>query len=846
MPDDLPDDLLVLVDKLVAASLRAELPGQAVERQVSGLTAADYVRLVNEAALLALSPDPDRRTLAYEIATHSLAISKGNPAFIKAIEFLLARLGNFPGRELLRLRYRVALAEPIAQAPALTFEAFGHERENTIRSPSGQSLMLTDFQLDLFDTLNNTAAVSVSAPTSAGKSFILALQIVRRFSSNSDATIIYVVPTRALIHEVLLRLRRALQDAGLTDVALRSVPQQVNTAGGTVYVLTQERLLTLLQVADSDFRVDVVFVDEAQGLRDGSRGVLLQAAVENIFRRFPSAECVFASPLIKNPRYMLDLFSKQGTTAHETHSPVAQSFIIAKPSGENNNYAEFSVIRRGQIIPLSRRTLDVDFRNMHFLQRRAFLAWAVTGERDGCLVYANGAWEAEETASALAKLRPTHTAPREVEEFISYIRENVHPEYGLVEPLKAGVGFHHGEMPASVRTGVEDLFRMRKLQFVCCTGTLLQGVNLPARHLIVERPRRGNGQPMGAADFLNLAGRAGRLQKEFHGNVWCLRPDYWPKAPRDRAELPDVVSALETVMRDGGKAVQRVLNGEVGADPDGAATAAIGHLLAEYVHGKRPWDFSTPPEAKEDLEATMAALGNIPVNLPLDVLKRNSGILPTRLENLRRALLEEPTLDGLLPLSPFQIGFYPRLRSIFAIVHRELHVTNSLQYKFDAWLASRWIHQDTLQQIIESSVKWRVVHGLPSEVQITIRKTVRRIENWIRYRWVRSLRAYHDVLGVVLRLQNRNQDADSLSPIYYYLEYGAFDRAILSLISLGFSRTAALMLKRLVTFPADATPEICRNILVRRDLSAANVPKIIQREARALLGTRPSAVRSGI
>lgn len=841
MPEELPEELVKLSDKLVATSIRHELPGRALDRQSGVLAPRDYIRLVNEAALLAQSANPEARTIAYEIATHALNLSKStNGTLARAVEFILARLGNFPGRELLRGRYRARL-EGAAPAPTpLAFEALGHEHENTIQGADGETLKLTDFQLDLFEAMETTTAVSVSAPTSAGKSFVLSLQILRKVRATKQAAIVYVVPTRALIREVILRLRQALQRADMTEVALRCVPQPLTPAEaphGVIYVLTQERLLSLLHAAGKDFWLTLLVVDEAQGVRDGGRGVLLQTAVEAVLRRCPKAESVFASPLINNPQHLLDLFGRQGGSApRELHSPVAQSFIMVSRGETDRRHVQFSLLRRGRKLSLGERDLGFDFSAINQLERRARLALAVTAERDGCLVYANGAWEAEETAEALAALRPVREPPQEVQEFITYIEENIHPEYALLRTLKAGVGFHHGEMPASVRAGVEDLFRGRKLQFMCCTGTLLQGVNLPARHLIVERPRRGNGQPMGAADFLNLAGRAGRLRREFHGNVWCLRPEYWQTQPQDHAELPNVASAFATTMLDGGTAIQRVLDGHSGADPDGAATAAIGRLLTEYIRPNRTPDFELKPNAEEELKRTLAMLHALPLTLPSEVFDQNSGILPTRIESLHRALSAEESLDDWLPMAPFEKGFYSRLRKIFELLHRELHGKRTLEFTFDAWLASRWVHQDTLQKIIDSRLTWRRSQGLPTDVRDTIRKIIRRIERWLRYQWVRSLRAYHDVLGLILRSRGKNDEADSLRPLYLYLEYGAYDRPILSLISLGFSRTAALVLRRLLKFPSDASPELCREILLRRNLAALRVPLIIQRESHALLG----------
>src|SRR5438132_1608578 len=99
----------------------------------------------------------------------------------------------------------------------------------------------------------------------------------------------------------------------------------------------------------------MIVVDEAQGVRDGGRGVLLETAVEMVLRRFPTAECVFASPLIDNPQYLLELFGREGFATLETHSPVAQSFILVRAAGEDQAHAQFSLLRRGTTVALGTR-----------------------------------------------------------------------------------------------------------------------------------------------------------------------------------------------------------------------------------------------------------------------------------------------------------------------------------------------------------------------------------------------------------------------------------------------------------------------------------------------------------
>src|SRR5207245_4684490 len=54
---------------------------------------------------------------------------------------------------------------------------------------------------------------------------------------------------------------------------------------------------------------------------------------------------------------------------------------------------------------------------------------------------------------------------------------------------------------------------------------------------------------MEKGDFWNLVGRAGRLSKEFHGNVFCIHGKNWESAvTSDR--LAEIESAFETATKE--------------------------------------------------------------------------------------------------------------------------------------------------------------------------------------------------------------------------------------------------------------------------------------------------------
>jgi hypothetical protein len=124
------------------------------------------------------------------------------------------------------------------------------------------------------------------------------------------------------------------------------------------------------------------------------------------------------------------------------------------------------------------------------------------------------------------------------------VKEAIHPKYALAETVLHGVGFHYGDMPTLLRKTLEEQFDSGVLNYLISTSTLLHGVNLPARNLFLYRPFKGANRPLGSVDFWNLAGRAGRLGREFAGNVFLIDYDSWDSEPLFGPRRQRVISAL--------------------------------------------------------------------------------------------------------------------------------------------------------------------------------------------------------------------------------------------------------------------------------------------------------------
>jgi superfamily II helicase len=162
------------------------------------------------------------------------------------------------------------------------------------------------------------------------------------------------------------------------------------------------------------------------------------------------------------------------------------------------------------------------------------------------LVYANGAAESEDVADLISQLQPPPGDPDiELAALADLAREGVHPRYRLAPLVERGVAFHDGNMPSLIRLEVERLFRAGKIRFLVCTSTLIEGVNLSCRTIVLRGPRKGMGHPMEAHDFWNLAGRAGRWGDEFQGNIICIDPEDRAKGPLHKRKNETLATILE-------------------------------------------------------------------------------------------------------------------------------------------------------------------------------------------------------------------------------------------------------------------------------------------------------------
>ena len=204
-----------LINKLVVFDISQNLHHGLELIQTYEILEEEIEFLCKIASIKSLSDDSEEQSLAYEIITKLFKnFSEKYPSLYSITYSILSRLGNFPNRELLK---DFGFDESqLHQTPILKIETMTREIENSI-SLSDKRTLLTDFQKQFFDVLTNENFFSVSAPTSAGKSFIFTLSIIKRFLKNKKEKIVLVVPTRALIKELSEKVLNGLKEYSLTN-----------------------------------------------------------------------------------------------------------------------------------------------------------------------------------------------------------------------------------------------------------------------------------------------------------------------------------------------------------------------------------------------------------------------------------------------------------------------------------------------------------------------------------------------------------------------------------------------------------------------------------------------------
>ena len=359
---------------------------------------------------------------------------------------------------------------------------------------ANKKYLLTDFQKQIWDSMDSDKILGISAPTSAGKSFVILLKLVERLIDD-NIDIVYIVPTLSLLNQVTEDFNRELKNVGVKDYWIsNSFDDEQFTDKKNIYIMTQEKAIAAFSDVEKAFSKRLILVaDEIQNIEriredtDQRSKILFDTLVE--FRYRENVEQI----IISGPR--IEEIEKVGksifgieTKDHTTNiSPVL-----------NLTYSIKKVDKRfflKQYCALTEFPLTLEIENVEVIEGYGQKAYS-----DKYLAYLSDVVKSVGGDTQNIIFSPTSETARKIAlamegnaegietELVDYYSSTIRSNYALCKTLLKGVAYHHGKLPMHVRRTLEKAISDKKISNVVCTTTLLQGVNLPAQNVFIRNP----------------------------------------------------------------------------------------------------------------------------------------------------------------------------------------------------------------------------------------------------------------------------------------------------------------------------------------------------------------------
>ena len=406
---------------------------------------------------------------------------------------------------------------------------------------------LESLQRGLMEGENITAAV----PTASGKTLIAELAILSSWIRTKKKAV-YLCPLRALASEKYQQFKRLESRFGLhVGIATGDLDEKDAYIGRSdIIVTTNEKMDTILRRSERwIFDVGVLIVDEVHLINDYSRGPTLEVVVGMIKYLLPECQIIALSATIRNA----DQISKW-LKAHLIQSdwrPVdLREGIYSKgkvqwADGATTVHADYP-LKITESSPLSNGAVNLAIETVH------------SGGQS--IIFGNTRRNVQSLAKKCAKeLEKTLQSQNngkvllDLSEEIKQFGERTDLEELLAELVKHGVAFHHAGLRSVHRTKIENAFKENQLKIICATPTLAQGVNLPARRVIVSSLHRydkemGRQTTIPVIEYKQQAGRAGRPQYDTFGEAIIMSKDDYTREEQFQiyltGDLEDVHSKL--------------------------------------------------------------------------------------------------------------------------------------------------------------------------------------------------------------------------------------------------------------------------------------------------------------
>lgn len=359
-------------------------------------------------------------------------------------------------------------------------------------------------QVQLINKIKQKKALIVSAPTSFGKTFCVFEYIIREKPKN----VVMIVPTLALVDEYLKKIIKKYKEV------FKCYKTYINFDEKTIYdynkynifILTHDKALEN-NVYKNIQKIDFLVIDEVYKLQkeeNNDRVLILNLAYYYLSKK--SDKYVLLAPFIDDVADKNKL-EKNPIMFKTNFSPVVNDVITEKIDADSQKYDK------------TKELID----KLHDEKTLIYFPTVTEIPR-----FVNNV-----IVSNYSKIQ---IKDNYIKRFIKWAKSEIHDDWYLIKAMERGFLIHNGQLPSNgFRLYQLDLYDdSKEFNMLLCTSTILEGVNMSAKNIIITKPSRNN-NPFDAFDFYNLVGRTGRLYQHYLGTAYYIKSPQTPEFNKEMA-----------------------------------------------------------------------------------------------------------------------------------------------------------------------------------------------------------------------------------------------------------------------------------------------------------------------
>ena len=379
----------------------------------------------------------------------------------------------------------------------------------------------------------------VNLRTSAGKTRVAEMAILKVLKADPSAKVLYLAPFRSLAFELERTFAKSLGALGYSVSHLyggsrfsgvdRELVVETN-----LLIATPEKTKAMLRAAPELFdSVKLIVIDEGHLLGGSDRNVRNELFLEHlrVLSQRKGSRILLLSAVLPNAGQLASwIGGSEGALAQSQWKPSDERFGVLRWKKEgvqlewrgeskcfNPNFVEF------------RKVVEPGKEKGRKFPKNKTEAVAATATRladlGPVLIFAAQAqWVPSMARAVLLALqsedRPPHRWPEtEWKLFEAVCREEMGDGCIELEAARAGVVCHSNRLPPQVRMTLEKLMASGQPRIIVATTTLGQGVNIGVSSVIVSQTLIGQNHRISRRDFWNICGRAGRAFVDGEGKI---------------------------------------------------------------------------------------------------------------------------------------------------------------------------------------------------------------------------------------------------------------------------------------------------------------------------------------